>query len=198
MAFIDWTRKRAFVEPAEGGGVAKWTSYGIAGLSYSLTRAMREVLLGADPPVSLTRRAQVKLAEWREEEAPDTVHPGGTLITRAGDGVHWWTWAGYRANATLTATLPSIADPIQRPTDFSVRLREDFTPALWREARDKAGKGEILALPEVDRRAVSGLKFSAVLPERLAMATVAARLADIEGARASLTEPIRLQLASPS
>ncbi|MGW0201121.1 DEAD/DEAH box helicase [Nonomuraea sp. NPDC003201] len=195
VTFIDWTRRRAFVEPAEGGGVAKWTSHGIAGLSNSLTRAMREILLGADPPVSLTRRAQAKLAEWREEEAPSTVHPGGTLITRAGDDVHWWTWAGYRANATLAATLSSIADPIQRPTDFSVLLRQDLSPDAWREARGRVGDGEILVLPDVDRRAVAGLKFSAVLPERLAIATVAARLADFAGACAALTEPVRLQLA---
>ncbi|GLW09627.1 ATP-dependent helicase [Microtetraspora sp. NBRC 13810] len=193
VTFIDWARRRAFVEPADGGGVAKWTSGGIAGLSYALTRAMREVLLGADPPVTLTRRAKACLAEWREQEAPVTVHPGGTLITRAGDDVRWWTWAGYRANATLAATLPSIADPVQRPTDFAVRLREDLTPAAWQEARDRAGDGEILVLPDVDRRAVRGLKFSSVLPERLAVATVAARLADFDGARAALTEPVRLQ-----
>ncbi|WP_329084814.1 hypothetical protein [Streptosporangium sp. NBC_01469] len=53
-------------------------------------------------------------------------------------------------------------------------------------------------LPDVDHRAVHGLKFSAVLPERLAVATVAARLADFEGARAALTEPVRLQLAPSS
>ncbi|MFD2353727.1 hypothetical protein ACFSTC_37420 [Nonomuraea ferruginea] len=93
VTFIDWARRRAFAEPADGGGVAKWTSGGIAGLSYALTQAMREVLLGADPPVSLTRRAQARLAEWRQEEAPGLVHPGGTLITRAGDDVRWWTWA---------------------------------------------------------------------------------------------------------
>ncbi|GAT68883.1 ATP-dependent helicase [Planomonospora sphaerica] len=196
VTFIDWTRKRAFVEPAGSGGVAKWTSGGVSGLSYDLARAMREVLLGTDPPVSLTRRAQACLAGWREEEAPGVVHPGGTLVTRAGDDVRWWTWAGYRANATLAATLPSIADPVQRPTDFSVRLREDLTPAAWQEARSRAGDGELLVLPDVDRRAVSGLKFSAVLPERLAVATVAARMADFDGARAALTEPVRLQLAS--
>ncbi|GAA5056249.1 ATP-dependent Lhr-like helicase [Thermocatellispora tengchongensis] len=193
VTFIDWARRRAFVEPADDGGVAKWTSGGIAGLSYALTRAMREVLLGADPPVALTRRARRCLAEWREQEAPATVHPGATLITRTGDDVRWWTWAGYRANATLAATLPSIADPVQRPTDFAVRLREDLTPAAWQEARNRAGDGEILVLPDVDRRAVKGLKFSAVLPERLAVATVAARLADFDGARAALTEPVRLQ-----
>ncbi|WP_449064931.1 DEAD/DEAH box helicase [Planomonospora algeriensis] len=196
VTFIDWTRKRAFVEPAGSGGVAKWTSGGVSGLSYDLARAMREVLLGADPPVSLTRRAQACLVGWREEEAPGIVHPGGTLVTRAGDDVRWWTWAGYRANATLAATLPSIADPVQRPTDFSVRLREDLTPAAWQEARSRAGDGELLVLPDVDRRAVSGLKFSAVLPERLAVATVAARMADFDGARAALTEPVRLQFAA--
>ena len=30
--------------------------------------------------------------------------------------MRWWTWAGYRANATLAATLTAIADPLQRPT----------------------------------------------------------------------------------
>jgi ATP-dependent Lhr-like helicase len=45
----------------------------------------------------------------------------------------------------------------------------------------------------VDRRAVRGLKFSAALPERLAVATVAARLADFQSARAALEEPVRFQ-----
>ncbi|MEV6155639.1 DEAD/DEAH box helicase [Nonomuraea sp. NPDC052129] len=196
--FIDWTRKRVFVEPADRGGVAKWTSNGISGLSFALTRAMRDVLLGADPPVSLTRRARTCLVEWREEEAPGVAHPGGTLITRVGDDVRWWTWAGYRANATLAATLPSIADPVQRPTDFSVRLREDLTLATWREARANSADGAILVLPDVDRRAVNGLKFAAVLPERLAVTTVAARLADFDGARSVLAESTRWQFAPPS
>lgn len=115
VTFIDWARKRAFVEPADGGGVAKWTSGSLAGLSHALTRAMREILLGAEPSVSLTRRAEVCLAAWREEEAPDIVHTGGMLVARQGSDVRWWTWAGYRANATLAATLQSIADPVQRP-----------------------------------------------------------------------------------
>ncbi|WP_406384033.1 DEAD/DEAH box helicase [Streptomyces sp. NBC_00117] len=190
VTYIDWLRKRVFVEPADGGGIAKWMNGGIAGLSYALTRAMREVLLGADPPVSLTRRAEACLAEQRESDAPDTVHPGGSLITRVGNDVRWWTWAGYRANATLGATLRSVTDPLQRPTDCWLRLREDLTPADWRAARESVG--ESLVLPDVDHRAVRGLKFSAALPERLAVATVAARLADFESARVALLEPVRL------
>jgi ATP-dependent Lhr-like helicase len=190
VTYIDWLRKRAFVEPADGGGVAKWMNGGIAGLSYDLTRAMREVLLGEDPPVSLTRRAEACLTEQRDSDAPDTVHPAGTLVTRVGADVRWWTWAGYRANATLATTLRSVTDPLQRPTDCWLRLREDLTPAEWRAARTSVGRN--LVLPEVDLRAVRGLKFSAALPERLAVATVAARLADFEGARAVLSEPARL------
>ncbi|MEU3133007.1 DEAD/DEAH box helicase [Streptomyces sp. NPDC006854] len=191
VTFIDWTRKRAFVEPADGGGVAKWSSGSVLGLSYHLTRAMRTVLLGEDPPVSLTRRAEVCLAGWREDDAPELVHPTRSLVSRHGSDVRWWTWAGYRANATLAATLPSVADPVQRPTDCYVRLREDLTPDRWRESHQVACDSPALVLPDVDRRAVHGLKFSAALPERLAVATVAARLADFEGARAALGEAVR-------
>lgn len=183
VTYIDWLRKRVFVEPADGGGVAKWMHGGVTGLSYALTRAMREVPLGADPPVARTRRAEACLTEQRETDAPGTVHPGGTLITRVGSDLRWWTWAGNRANATLAATLQSVTDPLQRPTDSWLRLREDLTPADWRAARDDAG--ENLVLPDVDRRAVRGPKFSAALPEHLAAATMAARLADFGGARSS-------------
>ncbi|MFE1468596.1 DEAD/DEAH box helicase [Nocardiopsis dassonvillei] len=191
VTYIDWTRRRAFVEPADGGGVAKWTSGAVSGLSFALTRAMRDVMLGADPPVPLTGRAQAALAKLRDEQASGSVHPGGTLVTREGDGVRWWTWAGYRANATLAATLSSVTDPVQRPTDLSVRLREDVTVEAWARAREGVRSDGPLVLPDVDPRAVRGLKFSAVLPERLAVATVAARLADFDGARTVLDEPTR-------
>ncbi|MFD7433343.1 DEAD/DEAH box helicase [Streptomyces sp. NPDC059861] len=191
VTFIDWGRKRVFVEPVEGGGIAKWSGGTVSGLSYALTRAMRDVLLGADPDVSLTRRAQVCLQEWRDEDAPHLVHPGGTLIARRGNDVRWWTWAGYRANATLGATLSSVADPVQRPTDCYLRLREDLSPDMWSAALDAVPAGPTLVLPDVDQRAVRGLKFSAALPPRLAVATLSARLADFDGAGAVLAEPKR-------
>jgi hypothetical protein len=128
----------------------------------------------------------------RAADASDRVHPGGTLITRVGTDVRWWTWAGYRANATRAATLPSVADPVQRPTGAYVGLREELTPEMWHTAR--SGAENALTLPDVDPRAVRGLKFSAALPERVAIATVATRLADFDGAEASPKEPARLQL----
>jgi ATP-dependent helicase Lhr and Lhr-like helicase len=189
VTHIDWRRRRCFVEPADRGGRARWTAQGWAGLGLELTRAARDVLLGTDPPVNQTQRATERLATLRAGRL-GTVHPGGTVIQRERDAdVRWWTWAGFRANATLVATLSDVADPAQRFDDQYIRLREDLTPQMWREAT--ADAAQRLCLPDVDEKALIGLKFSDALPKRLAMATLAARLADLDGAAAVLAEPTR-------
>ncbi len=191
VTYIDWSRRRCFVEPVESGGRARWGGIGLTRTSsYELTRSARDILLGAAPPVRLTRRAESALARVRDESA-EFVYRDGTVITRGGrdTNVRWWTWAGYRTNATLAATLSTIADPLQRPTDTYVRLREDITPQDWNRAT--ADAVDHLCLPTVDFRALSGLKFNAALPSRLAEATLAARLADLDGAAASLREAVR-------
>ncbi|GAB7048209.1 DEAD/DEAH box helicase [Catenuloplanes indicus] len=190
VTYIDWRRRRCFVEPADGGGKARWTTGGWSGLGFELSRAMREVLLGANPPVKLTRRAIDRLAQVREDESP-LVHPGGSVILRdnRGDDLQWWTWAGFRANATLAATLTEVVDPIQRFDDRHIRLRENVTPAEWRALI--ADASQRLCLPDVNKKALDGLKFSQALPERLALATLAARLSDLEGADAVLGESVR-------
>jgi len=192
--FIDWTRRRAFVEPVEDGGIAKWQGNAARGLSYTLTRAMRDVLLGTDPDVRLTRRATAALAGLRVDHAPYEVHPTGTLLVRDADAARWWTWAGYRANATLAASLGNLADPVQRPTDTHLRLRQDLTSADWNTAR--AELPDSLTLPTVDPRAVRGLKFSVALPSRLATITLAERLADLDGALAAARESVRVEWSS--
>jgi ATP-dependent Lhr-like helicase len=61
---------------------------------------------------------------------------------------------------------------------------------MWKQAITDAL--DRLCLPEVDEKALTGLKFSALLPQRLATATLAARLADLDGAATVLREPTRL------
>jgi ATP-dependent Lhr-like helicase len=108
--------------------------------------------------------------------------------TPAGD-LRWWTWAGHRTNATLKATLGSLADEKQRISGEYVRLRDDLRPDGWRSAMTEANLR--LVLPEVDDRSLNGLKFSAALPRHLAEATLAARFADLDHAAAVLAEPHR-------
>ncbi|WFE99591.1 DEAD/DEAH box helicase [Micromonospora sp. WMMD964] len=197
VTHVDWRRQRCFVEPAEGGGRALWMTDGSPqGLSFRMVRAMRDVLLGADPPVALTGRAKSRLAVLRDEAAP-VVHPAGPVLVRDGDGeVRWWTWAGFRANATLIATLSELADPGQRYDDASIRLRPDVDRAMVHQAM--ADAADRICLPDVAGKALAGLKFSAALPERLAVATLASRLADIPAAQAVLAEPVQMTHLSPA
>ncbi|MBE1530892.1 DEAD/DEAH box helicase [Actinomadura algeriensis] len=188
VTWIDWKRRRCFVEAADAGGKARWSMPGVNGLSFALAQAVRDVLLGAAPPVRLTRRGERLLANARETAVP-TVHPGGTLISRSGEDVRWWTWAGYRANATLKASLGTVSDPEQKVGDFFVRLRTDLTPQAWNTARADAQKH--LCLPPADSTALKGLKFSEALPQRLAEATLSARLVDLNGAETVLAQPTR-------
>jgi hypothetical protein len=80
------------------------------------------------------------------------------------------------------------------PEDEPV-LRADLTREMWTAAT--ADGSQRLCLPDVDERALSGLKFSEALPEHLAYATLSARLADIESAVTVLREPVRFVAADP-
>lgn len=190
VTHIDWSRRRCYVTPVDEGGRARWNGFGAERvLSFDLTRAARDVLLGQDPPVRLTQRARTGLAEARDMHL-GTTHPGGTIITRRLDGdVRWWTWAGHRANATLAATLSSAVSPHRRANAQWIRLRDNLTAEDWSSAMADAKDG--LSLPEVDGHALRGLKFSEALPPRLAEATLASRTADEEGARLTLADPVR-------
>ena len=188
VTWTDWKRRRCFVEPAEGGGRARWLSGAPGGVSFDLARAMRDVLLGADAPARLTRRASGVLAGLRSDGI-GRVSAAGTVIS-AGDGdLRWWTWAGYRANASLKATLGDLADPAARVSDLSVRLRGDLRASTWPTLVHTLRRR--LRPPEADEKALAGLKFSAALPRPLAAATLATRLADPDHAAEVLAEPIR-------
>jgi ATP-dependent Lhr-like helicase len=151
---------------------------------------MRAVLLGADPPAALTRRAAGILSGLRSD-AIGRAHSSGTVISGSDGDLRWWTWAGYRANATLQATLGSLADPSQRVSDISVRLKADLRPGTF--APEACELRDHLCLPAVDDKAVAGLKFSDALPRHFAVATLAARLADLDHAAAVLSEPVRFE-----
>jgi ATP-dependent Lhr-like helicase len=113
------------------------------------------------------------------------------VISGGDDDLRWWTWAGYGANATLKATLGALADESARVDDLSVRLRSDLRPQTWSAAAEELR--DRLCLPEIDDKALSGLKFSDALPRHLAVATLATRLADLDHATVVLAEPVRFE-----
>jgi ATP-dependent Lhr-like helicase len=187
VTYVDWKRRRCFVELTDLPGKARWSGVG-GGLSFEITRGMRDVLLGHDPEgVTYSRRAARALDELREHHSGQ-VSDGRTVIECSASGdVHWWTWAGTAANRMLHASLPNLVDPRQRFDDRGVRMRSDLDT---RELSAALGATDpaVLRDPLVTDAAVSGLKFSTALPTGLAKATIAARLADPAGAEDALAD----------
>lgn len=188
VTHVDWERRRCFVEPVDGGGKAKWSGVP-GGLSYEVTRGMREVLLGASPAgVTFTGRASTVLADLRTGYA-DTVAADHSIVLLPSDSAsRWWTWAGTKANRTLQASLPAVVDPRQRIDEKSIRLLPGVTVAEFSAALTKVQWRD----PEVDANALRGLKFSAALPPELARETLGARLGDEGAACAVVVQPKRI------
>jgi ATP-dependent Lhr-like helicase len=181
---IDWRRRICHVEPVQGEGDAKWSSIGLAtGKSFELNQAIRDVLLGEDPPVKLTTRAIDALADARERHESH-VDPHALVLHKSGSELRWWTWAGYRANLTLQASLGPHAH-FDGVSDFCLRLSNEIPSDKLSRTLSKIE----LTAPIPDPMAVRGLKFSDALPETLATLTLSARLIDPRAAQKVIDHP---------
>ncbi|WBQ04461.1 DEAD/DEAH box helicase [Kribbella sp. CA-293567] len=188
VTHIDWKRRRAYVEPSDGLGKSKWSG-DPQPYSFELSDAIRRVLLGADPSkTELSRRAVDRLANLRETFDP-RVSNNATVIAEESSRLRWWTFAGARANAVLTAAIGQTAPDLLDEWTFSnlnLSLRSDATAvavrAAMREARSRFGEDLAGVVPEISQQALKKLKFSELLPPQLALQTLAARGADWQGA----------------
>ena len=187
---IDWHRHRCYVEPADRPARSLWQGVPQPH-SYELCQAQRNVLLGAEPEVEMSKRAAAGLAKLRDEEGHRAAAIA-TVVEVGEEGARWWTWAGARGNATLAAALPRMIDEDGRVDNHSLRLRSDVTMTQMRAAIDAVvGSGEIAA-PEATEEAVQELKFGEVLPPDLAISTLSRRLADEAAAHSVLGTRVRL------
>lgn len=193
---VDWTRHRAYVEPSDGAGLARWLGT-TAPRSFALTDAIRRVLLGADPAgVTISQRAAAELENQRTQWAK-CVDSDRTVVLLENGESSCWTWAGGRANAVLHAALgdvaPALLDPIETFDNERIRLRAgvaatDLGPALH-EIAERLRSGWAVQ-PDVSQRAVQDLKFVDLLPPDVAVATLAARFADRPGAERAASRPL--------
>ncbi len=196
VTYIDWRRRRAYVEPSDRPGRSRWTGDGRA-YSFELSDAIRRVLLGEDPAgVVLSERARRRLAAVRLAFEP-RVSEDSTVVAPDGARLRWWTFAGAKANAVLTAAVGAVAPDLLDEWSYSnltVSLRSDATaPALAAALRAaKVDFGDDLArvVPEVSEQALKKLKFAELLPPPMAVATLAARSADWSGARRVCSRPV--------
>jgi ATP-dependent Lhr-like helicase len=178
---IDWRRKVAWVEPSEQRGRSRWHGGGQP-WSYELSQSIRSVLGGEDPAaVTLTQRAQDRLAESRAE-MPWARSEAATVV-RDGSRARWWTWAGEQANLTLADALGDLRGEVQ-PDNLSIAVDADRGTAAAIRERLEGLDVDHLPMPSVTAEVAEHLKFSDCLPTDLAMSVAAARLVDRAGVAA--------------
>ncbi len=184
---VDWARRVASVEPSKQQGRSRWVG-SPRFLGFDLCRAVRSVLAGRDPEVTLSRRAQTRLAELREE-MPFCTEDYSAFVTDAAGTIRWWTFAGLGANAVLAQFLARAGEQVKRFDNFSVQL--DRKPSAPLNAVVRSGAPSIEDPAWEDWMDQVELKFHLCLPVPVARATTAARLTDPLGANAARRETVR-------
>lgn len=182
---IDWDRHVVEVREDLTKGCVRWSSEPLPE-SFEMVRARRDVLLGAQPAATLTRRAVARLAEVQALRSAQVDRDGIVLHPGERSSV-LWSFGGLKAHATLIAGLPAeVADTatvdnetITFGSGFDVEMTEMF------DVFDK--------LPAIAPQAVDGLKFSAALPRELAVATLAERFVDGVGAASLAMLEVRVR-----
>jgi ATP-dependent Lhr-like helicase len=188
---IDWSARRAFVEPTDTPGRSRWLGSGQP-MHFELAQAIKRVLAGADVRRFLSKRAESQLQDLTEEfvwlrEAEST------LLLRRDEPATWWTFAGDRYNSAVAAALR--ADGISAQSgDLRVlvsggdqkHLPETVAAIARRLAENPAAMVtcEGAALP----------KFGECVPESLLQTTFRERLAPRQEAAALAAQSIRARM----
>jgi ATP-dependent Lhr-like helicase len=180
VASLDWKRRLASVVPAEDEGRSRWRGQGQF-LSLALCRAIREVLASEELREWWSRRARSRIEEARAE-FPWLREDDASVLLAAEDTIFWWTFAGGRANAALSAELTRRLGARVVADNFSLRF--EAGASLDAVADAVVGLSDVdprSIVPAVPEDTLEGLKFSECLPVELATETVQARLMDAEG-----------------
>jgi ATP-dependent Lhr-like helicase len=193
---LDWKERIAYVEPAQEEGRSLWLGSG-APLSFAVCQAIRDVLVDPSSVPGLTRRGTEALRS-AVDFFPALASEATTLVQEAPEKVRWWTFAGLRANATLTERLAKQGLSVTSRDNFGITLREGSTAAVS-VALEKLRSTSVDPAPaSLVAEALDGLKFAECVPKDLATAMLRARLADPVGVSGVLARPaVAAEVPSP-
>jgi ATP-dependent Lhr-like helicase len=186
---LDWQRKIAYVEPSRERGRSRWLGTGQP-LSFEMSQAIRRVLATDGFSERWSRRASAQIDTLRQ--GSPWVHEDTTTVLSSEESYTWWTFAGSRANASIAAALSQRrhrhVDHGSLFVTIGDRLASEQLHSSVEAIRSADPKDLSVA---VSPEAVEQLKFSSCLPIQLANRVLELRLADENGLRSALSEPVR-------
>jgi ATP-dependent helicase Lhr and Lhr-like helicase len=211
---IDWRRKVVYVEVSKDPGRSLWKGSGRL-LGLELCRAVQELLASDETRDWWSQRAARYLSKLRSEfhwispEASVVIRDSGVAggafssgglskgvmekgISRGNGAPAWWTFAGDRANAALAAALTRL---LKSPVSHDAFRLAIPAPVAMEKVLGAIERLSSLPhsefLPEIDEKALEGLKFSDCLPLDLALRLLQRRLQDEHGITQTLARPVR-------
>lgn len=187
---IDWARKKAYVEPTDAKGRARWSGAG-QGVEFGLSQSIKRVLASDKTRDCWSRRTTEYITEIRHEYP--WLQSDSTVAIQPCDGaVQWWTFGRNRANATLANELTRICGNKVSHDSFVLEFPSDYKMQDAENAIDEL-RERVPAemLPDVDEAAIDGLKFSECLPIELALEMLNRRLQDTAATTHVLQETVR-------
>ncbi len=162
---VDWTKRTAWLEPAERGGKARWTG-SPRSIGQAVCQGMRSVLATGPPKiVTLSRRAQTALKRLTEEIPLSS--EGHHVVARTdGAAARTWTFAGTRANRTWARNATAAGQKV------------GFDAISVQTSAALPKYGSIVLTPLTDSEIpifAQSIKFAACIPKALLARTIVAR-----------------------
>lgn len=188
---VDWRRRVAHVVPTDSKGRSRWLGEG-QGLSYKLCQQIRSSLISEDVPPFLSQRAVTQLAQIRVDGAMAAASDC-TMLQKLSGGWKWWTFGGSKANGSLAGALADRTQVSVEADSYAITLGDNLNDDVLGETVEHLRKESIDSLrPQIDDRALRGLKFAECLPREFAIATLQARMKDDAAVQHILRLPVRL------
>lgn len=171
--YIDWPRRKAYVEPTKLRGKSQWLSSGQP-LHFDLCQAVARVLAKNDLPVKFSKRAS-ELMEVLQEEY-DWVEPDKSfLISYEDDYIVWWTFSGKLINAAIAEVLADEASKVVSDNLSVCFIGGVDLLSIETIINDVIFGGTTELLIPLDEEFVTELKFGECLPQNLRDEELAAR-----------------------
>jgi ATP-dependent Lhr-like helicase len=189
VTHVDWKQRSAHVAPSGDEGRSKWAGTGQP-IRYELCQAMRDVLLGAELPATLSTRAAKALTDLRQDF--HWLEAGTTTIEPAKGSARWWTFGGLFANSALAASCRTLGTGAVAPNNLSIKVADTSGASLLRMIDKLRQLPEDAIVPDVTAKAVEALKFNECLPMALACRVLRNRMTDSRAVQAVLAEPVKI------
>lgn len=161
--YIDWPRKKAYVQPTENRGRSQWLSAGQP-MHFEMCQAISKVLLVDTSVDFLSSRAEALLDEIREEFEWVETAKNHLIQDNQGNAI-WWTFAGKLFNASLAESLAGEAEKVTTDNlGISFSQVYDIKQLLENIRSVMSGSREDIIVP-IEEDFIQELKFSECLSQ---------------------------------